>query len=312
MMKNPLILWITDPWDTLSYNNDTTLRLMDEAHKMGIRTYWTSSDLILKTQSNTRLNVQMWPRTSTKSIEMEPSEFHHLHYRVDPPVDFNYISLIDQIIERGATPAQILNPPVLIKTQSEKVPPIELKAFAPLLHPALHREDVMITQTLFKDFDHIVTKPMNTAQSIGVKKWKTPSSDAAWIALLETETQGFTSPVVVEEYLPMIDQGETRIWFAYGEFIAALKKFPAQGDFRVLIDSGSKVVAHTLTDEETIAARAVGSVLKKQGAALAAIDFIGGKISDYNITSPGLLTQLEQVHGGKNFAREIHEILLQH
>jgi hypothetical protein len=107
-----------------------------------------------------------------------------------------------------------------------------------------------------------------------------------------------------------INQGEVRMWFARGKLIAALKKFPAEGDFRVLIDQGSRIEAHYPTLHEQEIALEVGSSLRDQGIALAAIDFIDGKISDYNITSPGLLVQLEKVHGGRNFAAEIIKAIL--
>ena len=95
------------------------------------------------------------------------------------------------------------------------------------------------------------------------------------------------------------------MWFAGERFIAALKKHPKAGDFRVLIDEGSRVESYTLNSYEEKIASDIGRTLKKQGILLAAIDLIGDKICDYNITSPGLLVQLEKVHGGKNFAREI-------
>lgn len=227
-------------------------------------------------------------------------------------MDFNYISLVDALLSRGVSEQQILNPPALIKYQSEKVPPPALAAHSPLLKVVFSKQDALEAQKLFGQHPMIVTKPMNNAQSIGVKKWETPQTESAWLSLFDNETHGFTSPILVEEYLPMINEGEVRMWFAFGKFIAALKKYPAQGDFRVLIDSGSRVTAYDLNPSEMLAAEAVGEVLKKQGAALAAIDFIGSKISDYNITSPGLLTQLEQVHGGKNFARQILDILVAH
>ena len=315
--KRP-VLWVTDPWVTLSHSNDTTLRLMREMHKMGIQTYWSASDFILKTDASTSSSSQILvePYTnaianggSTKPIEMEPSIFHHLHYRIDPPVDFNYISLLDGLIARGFQESQIVNPPKLLKYQSEKIPPVELKHLIPRLKTIENQGDIALAIELFQNEEWVVTKPLNTAQSNGVKKWKITADRSAWAQMLETETAGFTRPIVVEEYLPSIKDGEVRVWFANGKVIAALKKFPAQNDFRVLIDEGSKVEAYTLSDSELVSAKEVGVALKSHGAMLAAIDFIGGKISDYNITSPGLLVQLEQVHGGKNFAREIIEAI---
>ena len=314
--KQSNLLWVTDPWNTLAHHNDTTLRLMQEAVKMGIPTYWSGSDFILNSSSPTCLSViRCDPPFSfdlhqNKPVEMEASIFHQLHYRVDPPVDFNYIAMVDQLLNRGVTESSFLNPPNLLKHQSEKLPPEELRSLCPRLAAIFHKTDLKAAYTLFQNDPQVVTKPLNTAQSQGVKKWKMPASESEWTQLFELETQNFSVPLMVEEFLPGVDDGEVRVWYAQGEIIAALKKFPKKGDFRVLIDEGSQIKAYQLNPEERIAAEKVGAVLKKQRAAMAAIDFISGKISDYNITSPGLLVQLEQVHGGQNFAKIILETLL--
>jgi glutathione synthase len=309
------MLWITDPWNTLTHDQDTTLRLIDEAIGLGIPTFWSSSDLILQTQSAHTVNVfpcstpltsSTPPNFATGAIEMPVSDFRLIHYRVDPPVDLTYISLVNDILARDAS-AQIMSPPSILIHQSEKLPPAALSAYTPRLNAVLHKTDVKTTYEKFKNDAFIVTKPLNQAQSKGVKKTSVSTSLEEFETLMSFETNGFVNPIVVQEFLPEVNQGEVRMWFACGELVAALKKFPKDGDFRVLIDEGSKVAAYQLNESEQIAARAVGAVLNQQGVMMAAIDFIGGKISDYNITSPGLLIQLEKVHGGQNFARVILE-----
>lgn len=309
------MLWITDPWSTLTHDQDTTLRLIQEAIGLGIQTFWSSSDLVLNTESPNTLNVfpclaplssSSAPSEAINGIEIQPSTLHLIHYRVDPPVDFNYISLVDAILERDSS-ARIMSPPDILKFQSEKLPPKELSQYTPRLKAVYLPEDVAAAYAIFKSDEFMVTKPLNEAQSKGVKKTTVPSNVSDFEKWIQIETQNFANPIVVQEFLPQVDEGEVRMWFAAGEFVAALKKFPKSGDFRVLIDEGSKVEAYTLTASEQLAADAVGQMLKKQGVMMAAIDLIGGKISDYNITSPGLLIQLEKVHGGKNFAKIVLE-----
>ena len=309
------LLWVTDPWATLDHLQDTTLRLAQEALNLGFECYWSGSDFVLN-QTQATLSaipltmdfIQTFDASSLKSIKaFAPSEFHHLYYRVDPPVDFNYISLVEELIKKGVKESQILNPPNLITRQSEKVPPASLLHLAPLLRVIQSREESRAAFELFKSHTQFVTKPMNLAQSQGVKKWGVPDTQAEFEKILESETQDYHVPILVEEYLPDVMKGEVRMWFANGEFVAALKKFPKSGDFRVLIDEGSKVEPYFLNPEEEKLAKEVGKTLKTQGAALAAIDFISGKISDYNITSPGLLRQLEMVHNNSNLARIVLE-----
>ncbi len=306
----PKILWLTDPWDTLAHDQDTTLRLIQEALKMGFGTYWSSSDFVLNT--NDLNSVRVVPLTELHfnptaepepRVEMKLSEFDQIHYRLDPPVDFNYISLLDSLVARSAH--QIFSPPSIIKSQSEKLPPAALSHLVPTGYVIRGPDDVRPAFEKLSSMPKVVSKPLNQAQSKGVAAWITPKSFSEWAELISKITSAFQEPLLVQEYLPEVDLGEVRMWFANGQFIAALKKYPKKGDFRVLIDEGSRVEAYTLNAVELENAKAVGKVLKMQNVMLAAIDFIQGKISDYNITSPGLLIQLEKVHGGKNFARMV-------
>lgn len=311
-MQKLKLLWVTDPWTTLDHLQDTTLRLATEAMNLGIESYWSGSDFILDASPSRIYAYPIEPNFIQKlnpldlrtRVELDVSKFHHLHYRIDPPVDFNYISLLKKLKERGFTEAQILNPPTLISTQSEKVPPPQLQDLTPLLKVIQNPEDAMDAFKMFQGHRELVSKPLNLAQSIGVKKWPNPTQWNEFEIQVRQDTQDYQTPILLEEYLPGVMEGEVRMWFAGGEFIAALKKFPKSGDFRVLMDEGSRTSAYQLGSEEMLSAKKVGETLKSQGVALAAIDFISGKISDYNITSPGLLIQLEKLHG-QNFAKEV-------
>lgn len=313
-MKTPALLWITDPWYTLDHLQDTTLRLMQEAINMGIPTFWSSSDQVLSARKNGEIHaaelrkdsLPFTPDSSRIKLDSFPlSTFQQIHFRVDPPVDEKYCKLVDDLMAYGATEKQILNPPDLIKNQSEKIPPSELSRHAPRMIVIRSLNDLEKVAQLFKNDSEIVSKPLHLAQSIGVQKHAVPQSAAEWGILIEKLTEKFNQEILIEEYMPEINLGEVRLWFAGKKLIGALKKFPKAGDFRVLIDEGSRVSAHELTTTEKSIADDIGIALENQGVLLAAIDLIGNKICDYNITSPGLLVQLEKVHGGKNFAKDV-------
>lgn len=309
-LSNHSLLWVTDPWSTLDHSQDTTLRLAHEAYKMGFDSYWSASDFILSSQAQSLEVCRVTDaQMNSERTLLDPSRVHHLHYRIDPPVDFNYISLLTQLTQRGISPKQILNPPDLIAHHSEKLPFSDLMHLAPLHHIVKSKDDLKEAFLNLRNESKVISKPLHLAQSIGVKQWTMPTSQKDFDAVLEVETEGFKTPLMLEEYLAGIHEGEVRMWFSGGTFIAALKKFPKAGDFRVLIDEGSKIEAYHLSSKEQEVAAEVGTSLKRAGIGLAAIDFIDSKISDFNITSPGLLVQLEKVHGNQNFAKKILEAL---
>jgi glutathione synthase len=311
-MPSISMLWLTDPWNTLTHFQDTTLRLADEAQKLGIQTYWSATDIIFDSEPDQLKVVPVTTNFVTFSeadlfrnlTSVPSSKFHQIHYRVDPPVDDIYTSFIEKLLAKGVRKEIILNPVYIITQQSEKIPPPDLLHLAPKLQVVKTDSEIGFAFQKFKDEVAYVTKPLNLAQSIGVKQWPKPKTEAEFFKILREQTENGKTAILVEEFLPEISNGEVRMWFACGKFIAALKKHPKKGDFRVLIDEGSKIEAHTLTPNEEALALEVGASLKKSKVALAAIDFISEKICDFNLTSPGLLIQLEEVHQ-KNFALPI-------
>ncbi len=315
MLQNPLnaasLLWITDPWDTLDRGQDTTLRLGAEALNRGVPSYWSSPEQLLDAPRGVLKVASFDSVGNAPEYQFFPApHFHQIHYRVDPPVDDQYRKFLDRMLDQGVSATQILNPLTLITSQSEKLPPFDLLDLAPTHRVIESSNDARSAYSFVRSMDSWVSKPMNLAQSMGVKHWPKPHSEEAFLSILNLETENFNRPLLIEEYLPGIQTGEVRLWFAMGEFIGALKKYPLAGDFRVLIDQGSRIEAHLLLPNESSVATRVGASLKRQKIALAAVDLIDGKISDYNITSPGLLVQLERVHGNVNFAGKIVDLLL--
>jgi glutathione synthase/RimK-type ligase-like ATP-grasp enzyme len=293
---------------------------MNEAVKLGIPTYWSEPTLILASHKLNALRVRRYKGNfELGEIEQVPaSQFWQAHYRVDPPVNENYFAPLSVL--EATLGSRVLNPPELLRNQSEKVPPIALKNYSPVTVVVRHAADVATTWQELSAVDELVIKPWGEAQSKGVHRATKPLLYQEWIELMQKETLGFTRAIVLQEYLDGIVRGELRAWFIYGEFLGALRKYPLQNSFLVSVDAGSRIEKYDVTPEDQHELRALGAVLAEQGAALAAIDWIpgpgksgfsGAKISDYNITSPGLLVQLEQVHG-KNFSKDAIEILKRH
>jgi glutathione synthase/RimK-type ligase-like ATP-grasp enzyme len=312
------LLWVTDPWETLSHEKDTTLRLIEEGVNLGLPIWWSSSDLILSARSPDRWRVSpvggAWSRNRDLSSfcamqETSASEFRQVHFRLDPPVNRSYLSLAKTLSDSATGGEGLLNPFEVLSGQSEKLPPPELLHLAPAHQVMKNGDDLAVAVEFVADREAFVTKPMNLAQSIGVALHRTPASRQELEALLLHQSNGGTKPLFLQEYLPGIEQGEVRLWFAMGHFIGSLRKFAKTGDFRVLIDEGSRIEAHTPCQEELAMIEEIGASLRGRRIALAAIDLISGRISDFNITSPGLLVQLEQVHG-RNFARVVLDSLL--
>lgn len=304
------VLWVTDPWDTLDHPKDTTLRLIEESLRLKIPAYWADplgvQLLNGKITLECRRVLSVKERSSTgvefgESEFLSPTHFKTIHYRPDPPVDAHYIHPL-QLIEAGVrgTKTQILNPPSELLLMSEKfVLGLPLSALPKSLISSRWEDLKDFGQRLKKT----VVKPLHQAQSKGVEllEWKDLDHPRT---LLSQLTSSFTVPVLLQEFLPQIAEGEKRLWFASGKLVGQVLKRPLSGDFRVLVDRGSPITAVKLDSREKKVAAAIGKILNTRKIALAAVDLIDGKVCDFNVTSPGLLVQLEEVMG-KNIAREI-------
>ncbi len=318
--KKPFrFLWITDPWDTLDHLRDTTLRLAEEALTQGAESYWCDFHSIRFENGRALLDAaqiqQMGPSRASDSIKLgslaslEPSYFDSIHYRTDPPVDLAYLHPL-QILALGLSAprarAKLVNPASVLCLDNEK-----LGAIKGLMPPSLASSQWSKLDAFGRAEGRAVLKPLHQAQSKGIEllDWRTPKSAKLIKAKIRQATHDFSQPVLLQRYLPGISQGEQRLWFIDGRLLACVRKLPLKGDFRVNLDQGSRVVRTELNQTERKAAMRMGRDLALRGIRLAAVDLIDGFVTDFNFTSPGLITQMEDVLD-KNLAQKIITTLM--
>ncbi len=319
-------LWITDPWSTLDHPNDTTLRLAEAAIQLGVESHWCDfksirvcPDGAVRLDSH-KLKFPALRSPTSKSASFQIKAFDQIHYRVDPPVDLSYLHplqmlrIADQSYSKQRRP-EFVNPLSLLMNASEK---LEAHLLPKRWRPAMV---VSSQQTTLLEFGRaekiVVLKPMHTAQSKGVTRleFRTPAQIRKSLAALDAITFGFQQPVVLQRYLPGIRKtGEVRIWFADGVAVASVLKIPSPDTFRIDMDHGSTLASVRTAPPQfrrlvANASQAIGRLLRKIGARLAAVDLIDGRVTDFNITSPGLLVGMEKTLE-TNLASRVVEILL--
>jgi glutathione synthetase len=307
-------LWITDPWETLDHEQDTTLRLAREAALLGFGSYWCDVKSVRWEERHVTVDaapVEGDPPGVTQrpspTQAFDVSQFSSIHYRVDPPVDLDYLHPL-QLIHMGIqtakkNKAQLVNPAELLLSRNEKMEAVFLKSLMPETMVSCQWERL---KEFAKKHRKTVLKPLNDAQSHGVELiyWKGPSEEENIKALLAKATRNFQASVLLQVFLPGISEGEQRLWFVDGKLLAAIRKYPLKNDFRVNIDGGSAIQKTFLNGKEQNAAKEIGKFLKSSKIRLAAVDLADGLITDFNFTSPGLITQMEKILN-RNLAKEI-------
>jgi glutathione synthase len=324
--KSRRFLWITDPWDTLDHSRDTSLRLAEEALLLGHEAWWCDVKTVRVLNSRAVLDAARIEdvgraRDSFKlsaAAECSPLDFHSLQYRVDPPVDLAYLQPL-QILRialesaprsssRAARRPEIVNPISALFLANEKLEGMLLPGLTP---PSVvsTRWEPLLEFGLREG--RTVLKPLHTAQSKGIEllDWTRKAGIEHARASIAEASGAFERPVLLQRYLPGIAGGETRLWFLDGSLLACARKLPLENDFRVDIDRGSRLAPHAPTATEKRAATAISRRLRVLGVRLAAVDLIEDFVTDFNLTSPGLITQMEKITG-RNLARPIIEALL--
>lgn len=305
-------LWVTDPWETLDHAQDTTLRLAREAVEQGHESFWCDIRTIRLEENAVVLDAAPLSANSESGAAKQPfparlaapSSFSSVHYRVDPPVDLAYLHPL-QLLVLGE--AKLVNPAEVLFAHNEKFEAGFLKHLFPASLVSSRWEDLSrFGQARLKT----VLKPLHQAQSKGVQllSWDSPALAEKNRVTLSAATDGFTRPILLQQYLAGISQGEQRLWFLDGKLLACVRKMPLEGDFRVDMDRGSALRETKLSSAEKKAAQEIGKLLRQRKIRLAAVDLIEGLVTDLNFTSPGLITPMEKVLA-QNLARPIIKAL---
>jgi glutathione synthase len=156
-----------------------------------------------------------------------------------------------------------------------------------------------------------VAKPLHDCQSHGVEllDWERDERTGRCASVLGALTDGYRRPALLQRFLPAVVTGETRLWLLDAKLLCAVRKRPAQGTFRIDMDKGGTLEPCLLSAAEQRKVPLIEALLARQRVRLAAVDLIDGWVTDCNVTSPGLLAQMETVLGA-NLARPIIETLL--
>lgn len=296
-------LFIADPYDSLSpYKEDTTLRLIEASQSVGNDCYFSSYlSMSLESQSLSveafRCSLDPTNRialSNPKRIHL--NEFDEIHYRVDPPVDIRYLAPL-QLMRTALSPTvqkRIKNPIDALCTLNEKSIALLIPGASPRMLVSSNWDELY---RFGKQEKKTILKPLNGFQSRGVEllDWNNPIEQKMSQLKVQSLSDHFTTPVVLQEFLPEISDGEIRVWYVKGKPIAAVRRHPTKGDYKINPLIKAKLSAESISSVPAGQNTSVQKFLMDHEIRFAAVDWIGKKISDFNITSPGLLVEMEEV-----------------
>ena len=294
-------LYILDPFEKLHLDADTSLLLMNEALRRNCEVYSCTEFDISRSALGLSCRARRHEATIDRSILAEEPVYHEFDLeafdliviRKDPPFDASYLTLLLLLLDLRRP--WIINNPLSVLRYNEKL--------AIFLFPAFITETIvtsslsLITRFIAEVGGTAVLKPLFSCSGRGVELLR--SNDPELNEAISSATGNGARKVMIQRYLPGVTEGETRVFMLEDRALAVMKKVPAAGSFKANFDFGARGMPHTLTKAEEEICRVVGAFCKREGIILSALDIIAGHLSEFNITSPGLLVESNQMNGAR-------------
>jgi glutathione synthase len=164
-----------------------------------------------------------------------------------------------------------------------------------------------------RDHGSIVLKPLNDCSGRGIVKLG-PGGECEerrrLIGEAVTGQDGKGRYALAQKYLTAVDEGDKRVYLVGGEPVGIVNRTPRPGNFLANIHQGAKVAATQLEPREELIIHTIAPFLREHGILLAGADFIGGYLTELNITSPSAIRQINQV-SGEQVERKIVDAMLE-
>ena len=301
-----------DPLDNIDPRLDTSFRLAEEAELRGYSVFHYlpnnltfSKTRIIANGHFVKLNRKQNPSFTilkNKTIDIG-HDLDILWIRQDPPFNMDYLSST-YLLDFVGNETLIVNNPFWVRNFPEKL----LVLNYPQLMPAtIITSRIEVIQEFREKYGDIILKPLYGNGGAGV--FKINYNDKNFVALFELFQMNSTEPLIAQEFLPEVINGDKRIILLDGEILGAINRIPKKGEIRSNMHVGGKAVATELSIDEIKICEQIGSTLKEHGQIFVGIDVIGGKLTEINVTSPTGLQELEKFEN-KNLASKVWDKII--
>jgi len=310
MTATPSFLFVMDAAETLNLETETSLLLMDELIVRGVSVYWAEAhDLILR--QNTLMAMARRVHSTAPLIMSDPQEipagaFSALVPRTDPPVNEAFLHLT-YLLDFVPGHVHQFNRVAALRDLNEKLLPLHWPELVP---PTLTTMNAAAIEAFAAEHGSVVLKPMGDCSGRGIERVST--SDNGWRAKVRAfvSTGALARTVQVQAFVADVAAGDKRVFLLNGKPIGAVNRVPRAGGYLANIHQGARVEATELTTRERDAIARIAPMLKRRGLMLVGADFIGGYLTELNITSPSAVRQINAVMGVR-LERQIVDVMLE-
>ncbi|MGM0488099.1 MAG: glutathione synthase [Planctomycetota bacterium] len=287
-------LYIIDPFETLNPETDTTYAIMRESAQRSIPSYiCTIQDLHFTNKAAANVRRIAFGPSGARLGDVENQlldDFNLILMRKEPPYDlaFHYATALLSL-----TKTPVLNSPEALRNFNEK---LIILNFPHLIPGTFVSADIEELERFAEDHrDGVMVKALDSYQ--GKMVYKLKSDDVNFHDLLQASTRGGTLPIMLQEYIHGISEGDKRIILLSEKILGALKRMPAAGAYISNLGAGGTEHKTAITAKEQELVAAIAPFLIKHGIHFAGLDVISEKLTEVNITCPTGLQHVNRLEG---------------
>lgn len=298
------------PWERVSPESDTTLRLVHECaargHTVAITTtsgltirdstVYGFCQVIKKGQKISESIPRFYKQVDFQKSRLPMAGFDVIFMRANPPLDNLALNFLDSI----KNDTLIVNDLEGLRIANNKLYTASMEGIASEFIPTTHvskNRDYLQRVLEESDSEKMILKPLNGFGGQGVivieKNARQNFRSLLDFYIGEEEKSNY---VILQDYIEGAEEGDKRILMLNGEPIGAMRRVPAQGDIRSNIHAGGTVVKHSITKEEKRLCAAIGPKLVRDGLYFTGLDVIGNKLVEVNVLSPGGITRINKLN----------------
>ncbi len=286
-----------DAIEHLRVASDSTLLLGQEAERRGYALYYYQpKQLMLK-------NGVVMARVQPLSLKREGEHYFSLGeerlatlsdmdivlMRNDPPFDLAYLTATYHL-ERIHPATLVVNNPREVRNAPEK---LLVCNFPELMPPTLITQDITELHAFRSEYQDIILKPLYA--HAGRDVFRVKEGDSNFTGIIDMLQKLYPCPLIVQGFIPQINEGDKRIILADGKPIGCLTRIPAEGQIRSNLAAGGSAIKTALTERDREICAIIGPTLKERGLIFAGIDVIGRYITEINVTSPTGLPSINRL-----------------
>lgn len=280
-------LIVLDSIEGLNPKTDTSLALINQGRKNGIRVDTATIDKLYFDNQGAVAAEDV----SGEEQQRKLSEYDLILMRKEPPYDmaFHYAT---HLLSLSGT--LVVNAPSALRDFNEKLITLPFHEYMP---ETLVSSSVDQVCTFLADHSGGIIKALDSFQGKSVERLTSVDRQ-----VVERYTVGGRQPVMVQEFLDSVYEGDKRVLMLGKDFLGASLRRPKQGYHANF--AGSDALPASLTPREQEIVEELGPWMVEQGIHFAGLDFIGEFLTEINITCPTGIMQVSELEG-RNLAEEM-------